>query len=90
MPVYRTLVFTDAFLDSYASRDFSAAERARFKRALQLLDENEHHPSLRLHQLRGPLEGVWSVSASDVLRVTFERLEGGRKLLGMCSRHYDR
>ncbi|TAK21746.1 MAG: hypothetical protein EPO26_13285 [Chloroflexota bacterium] len=90
MPSYRSFVFTDTFLDSYTSRDFSAADRARFKRALRLLDEDERHPSLRLHQLQGPLAGVWSVSASDVLRITFERLDGGRKLLGVCSRHYDR
>jgi mRNA-degrading endonuclease YafQ of YafQ-DinJ toxin-antitoxin module len=87
---YRTLEFTDTFLDSYAGRDFSTADRARFKRALRLLDEDEHHPSLRVHALRGELQGLWSASASDVLRMTFQRLEGGRKRMLTCSRHYDR
>lgn len=86
---YRTLEFTDAFLEDFVRRDFSAADRQRILRALRILDTNERHPSLRVHELRGPLEGVWSASASDELRVTFVRLEGGRKLLLTCSRHYN-
>lgn len=87
---YRSLEFTEEFLDTYASRDFSPSERGLLKKALRLLDQNEQHPSLRVHGLRGPLAGVWSASASDVLRLTFERTEGGRKRLLTCSRHYDR
>jgi hypothetical protein len=87
---YRSLEFTDEFLDTYVSRDFTAADRALLKKALRLLDENEQYPSLRVHELRGPLAGTWSASASDVLRLTFERLEGGRKRLLTCSRHYRR
>jgi len=85
---YRPLEFTEEFLDTYVSRDFPAADRALFKKALRLLDENEQHPPLRVHELRGPLAGVWSASASDALRLTFERLEGGRKRQLTCSRHY--
>jgi mRNA-degrading endonuclease YafQ of YafQ-DinJ toxin-antitoxin module len=55
-----------------------------------LLDSNERHPSLRVHQLQGDQAGVWSASASDELRLTFERLSEGRKLLLRCSRHYQR
>jgi mRNA-degrading endonuclease YafQ of YafQ-DinJ toxin-antitoxin module len=90
MPEYRTLVFTSEFVESFASRDFSYADRRRFQRALLLLDTNERHPSLRVHELSGDLSGWWSASASDVLRITFERLPDGRKRLGVCSRHYDR
>lgn len=75
---YGSLEFTGTFLDTYASRDFSPSERGLFKKALRLLDENEQHPSLRVHELRGPLKDVWSASASGVLRVTFERTGVGR------------
>ena len=85
---YASLEFTETFLQSFASRDFSAADRGQFLKALQLLEENERHPSLRVHQLRGNLAGIWSASASDALRLTFERLEAGRKRLLTCSRHY--
>jgi len=86
---YQSLEFSEEFFDSYASRDFSSSERGLLKKALRLLDRNERHPSLRVHELRGPLAGVWSASASDALRLTFERTEGGRKRLLTCSRHYD-
>lgn len=87
---YQTLEFTGAFLTAFAGRDFTAADRAALLRALRLLDENEQHPSLRVHQLKADRAGTWSASASDSLRITFERLAGGRKRLLTCSKHYDR
>lgn len=87
---YRTLDFTDTFLTSFASRDFTMADRAAFLKALRRLDENERQPSLRVHELKGDQEGAWSASASDSLRLTFDRLPGGRKRLLTCSKHYDR
>ncbi|HZR00518.1 MAG TPA: hypothetical protein VFC93_17080 [Chloroflexota bacterium] len=57
-------------------------------RALDLLDENERHRSLRVHQVGDPSAGHWSASASDELRITFRRLPGGRKLILTCSHHY--
>ena len=81
---------TPEFLDSFASRDFGHMERRRFIRAMSLLDENERHPSLRVHALRGDQAGIWSVSASDELRMTFHRADDGCKVMLTCSRHYDR
>jgi len=87
---YRTLEITATFLETFASRDFSAADRVAFLKALRLLDENERHPSLRVHALRGDRNGAWAASASDVLRLTFERVpEGGKRML-TCGRHHDR
>ncbi len=88
MADYATLIITSEFIESYGAREFSYAERQRFRRALQMLDSNERHPSLRIHQLQGDQAGVWSASASDELRVTFERLPDGKKRLLICSRHY--
>lgn len=84
------LDFTVLFLRDYASRDFSSADRRAIERALERLDQDERHPSLRVHQLAGQLAGVWSASASQSLRITFIRVEGGRKLIVECSKHYDR
>jgi mRNA-degrading endonuclease YafQ of YafQ-DinJ toxin-antitoxin module len=67
---------------------FSASDQRRFLKALRLLDENEKHPSLRVHELSGDLAGTWSASASDDLRLLFVRTEGGRKTLLTCTRHY--
>jgi mRNA-degrading endonuclease YafQ of YafQ-DinJ toxin-antitoxin module len=87
---YRTLEFTEEFLDSYSSKDSSATDRKAFKKALRLLDVNERHNSLRVHELEGPLAGIWSASASQNLRLTFVRSRGGIKQLLTCSHHYDR
>lgn len=64
------------------------ADQKRFLKAIRLLAQDERHPSLRVHELGGGLEGTWSASASDALRMTFLRSEGGRKILLRCSRHY--
>jgi mRNA-degrading endonuclease YafQ of YafQ-DinJ toxin-antitoxin module len=87
---FTALVFVDTFLETYGSRDFSDADRKAFRKALRLLDTNERHPSLRVHELRGDLAGIWSASASGSLRMTFTRLPDNRKLMLTCSRHYDR
>lgn len=87
---YHSLDFTETFLHTFASKDFTAADRSALLKSLRLLDENERHPSLRVHRLEGDREGSWSASASGVLRVTFERMDGGRKRLLTCSKHYDR
>jgi hypothetical protein len=87
---FQSLDFTDTFLETFGSKDFTAAERKAIRKALRLLDTDERHPSLRVHQLQGDLAGLWSASASDVLRLTFVRTAQGRKTMVSCTRHYDR
>jgi mRNA-degrading endonuclease YafQ of YafQ-DinJ toxin-antitoxin module len=71
MITYEALQFSNDFLESYSSREFSASDRRRILRALRLLDTNEQHPSLRVHQLEAEFKGDWSASASDELRIIF-------------------
>lgn len=85
---YQTIELTHTFLEQLINKDFTATDRRRFLQALRLLDANEQHPSLRVHALQGKLKGKWSVSASDELRMTFVRRDGGRKLMESCTRHY--
>lgn len=85
---HRTLDFTETFLETYAGKEFSEKERRLFRKALRLLDQDESHPSLRVHKLQGDQAGSWSASASDELRMTFERQPGRRKRMLTCSRHY--
>jgi mRNA-degrading endonuclease YafQ of YafQ-DinJ toxin-antitoxin module len=87
---YRSIDFTETFLATCSSRDFTPAQRRLFLKALRLLDDDERHPSLRVHPLRGDREGSWSASASRDLRMTFERLPDGHRRMLTCSRHYDR
>ena len=85
---FQSLDFTDTFLETFGSKEFTAAERKAIRKALRLLDSDERHPSLRVHQLEGDLAGLWSASASDVLRLTFVRTAHGRKTMLTGSRHY--
>lgn len=90
MSRYETLDFTTEFMETFSRKDFGPRERNAILKALELLDANERHPSLRVHGLDGELANQLSFPASDSLRITFERLAGGRKLLLKCSRHYDK
>lgn len=88
MADYATLDVSADFLESLITQGFSPNEQKRLARALRLLDTNEQQPSLRVHRLQGKEAGIWSASASDELRITFERLANGRKMLLRASRHY--
>lgn len=50
------------------------ALRNTYLKTLQLLQANPAHPSLRLHALRGKLEGLHSVSINVSYRITLELL----------------
>ena len=43
-----------------------------YAKTLRLLQDNPHHPSLRLHGLKGRLQGLHSVSINMSYRITLE------------------
>jgi mRNA-degrading endonuclease YafQ of YafQ-DinJ toxin-antitoxin module len=55
--------------------------REVYRKTLLLLEANPHHPSLRLHALRGRLEGLHSVSINLSYRITLEVLIKGQTLI---------
>ena len=48
--------------------------RQQYLKTLQVLEANPAHPSLRLHPLRGKLDGLHSVSINLSYRITLELL----------------
>lgn len=52
-----------------------------YRKTLLLLEANPHHPSLRLHALRGKLTGLHVVSINLTYRITLDVLIEGQKLL---------
>ncbi|MBG9390382.1 plasmid stabilization protein [Caenimonas sp. DR4.4] len=48
--------------------------KAQYGKTLALLEANPHHPSLRLHELKGKLAGLHSVSINLTYRITLELL----------------
>ncbi len=72
--VYR-LVFTEQYTARAARFLRRHPELVRqYQKALELVEVNPHHPSLRLHALRGRLTGLHSVSINLSYRITIEML----------------
>ncbi len=86
MPDYETFVFTTEFTESLTK--LSPADQRRVFAALRQLDTDEKTSSLQVHQLKGQQAGTWTAYATKKLRITFERLEDGRKRLLEANQHY--
>jgi mRNA-degrading endonuclease YafQ of YafQ-DinJ toxin-antitoxin module len=52
-----------------------------YKKTLKFLELNPHHPSLRLHRLKGKLQDLYSVSINISYRITFEFLIQEKNIL---------
>jgi len=64
------LVFTETY--QKREREFLKKHKDlidRYKKALKLLEINPHHPSLRLHGLKGKFKGKYSVSITITYRI---------------------
>ncbi len=65
------------YTDSYIKRATKFAKKhpdliSQYKKTLKILEINPHHPSLRLHQLRGKLKNLHAVSINISYRITLE------------------
>lgn len=52
-----------------------------YSKALSLLEANPHHPSLRLHALKGKLNGLHSVSINMSYRITLEMIITDKEII---------
>jgi mRNA-degrading endonuclease YafQ of YafQ-DinJ toxin-antitoxin module len=77
-----TLVFTERY-ERRAARFLRRHPdlRQSYRKTLLLLEADPHHPSLRLHALRGRLQGLHSVSINLSHRITLEVLIDGQRLI---------
>ncbi len=55
--------------------------KAQYAKTLALLEANPHHPSLRLHALKGRLQGLHSVSINLSYRITLELVIQGERII---------
>jgi mRNA-degrading endonuclease YafQ of YafQ-DinJ toxin-antitoxin module len=67
------LIFTEQY-NRKASKFIKQNPKAlaQYTKGLELLTVNPHHPSLRLHSLKGKLAGLHSVSINLKYRITLE------------------
>ena len=77
-----TLVFTERY-ERRAARFLRRHPdlRQSYRKTLLLLEADPHHPSLRLHALRGRLQGLHSVLINLSYRITLEVLIDGQRLI---------
>ncbi len=52
-----------------------------YLKTLRLLEANPHHPSLRLHALKGRLDGLHSVSINLGFRITLEMIITDKEII---------
>lgn len=52
-----------------------------------LFHSNPLHPSLRLHSLKGKLDGLWSISLTLNYRIIFKRMPNGDILFVSVGKH---
>ncbi len=53
----------------------------------EIFKDNPLHPSLRLHELHGKFQGIWSISLTQNYRIIFERMPNGDILFISIGRH---
>ncbi len=73
------MAYTLVFTEQYNRRAKRFLKRhpdltQHYLKTLKILEANPHHPSLRLHALKGKLEGLHSVSINLSYRITLELL----------------
>lgn len=52
-----------------------------YSKSLRLIQANPHHPSLRLHALKGRLDGLHSVSINMSFRITMEMIISDKDII---------
>lgn len=67
--------YNDEFAEQFANLPKIIQKKACKKEIV--FRENPFHPSLRLHKLKGELDGLWSISIDMRHRIIFKPLENG-------------
>ena len=78
--------FRILYTNSYLKRAAKFVNRhpellPQYEKTLKLLELNPHHPSLRLHRLKGPLCALYAVSINIIYRITLEFLIEDGKII---------
>ncbi len=68
-----TIIYTDTY-NKNAAKFFKRHPELleQYAKTLKLLEINPHHPSLRLHKLKGKLKNLHSISINISYRLTME------------------
>jgi addiction module RelE/StbE family toxin len=72
--------------ESYIRRALMVIKRhseiiGQYQKTLELLEINPHHPSLRLHPLKGKLAGLHSISINISYRISLEMVISEQEII---------
>lgn len=71
----REIHYSETFERQFKVLPLEIKKKAVKKEAI--FRENPFHPSLRLHKLKGKLDGLWSISIDRGYRIIFEVMKNG-------------
>lgn len=71
----RSIHYNDAFAEQF--RALPTVIQKKAAKAEAFFRENPFHPSLRLHKLKGKLNGLWSISMDRKYLIIFKPLDDG-------------
>jgi len=70
------LIFERTTRFKRAAKKLTTQDRERLSKALMLYEADPSHPSLSIKRLQGT-KGIWEGRATDAVRFTFEKIDGG-------------
>ena len=82
------------YTDSYIRRVIRFVKKhpeliSQYEKTLKVLEADPHHPSLRLHQLKGKLKELYSVSINISYRITLEFYFKDKEIVLVNVGHHD-
>lgn len=83
--IVRTILYHPKFVKEFQGLHTAIQQRAM--RVQKQFRANPLHPSLRLHQLKGRLDGLWSVSLTMSVRIIFQRMDNGDIIFLSIGKH---
>ena len=85
-----TLIYTDSYVKR-ATKFFKIHPEliSQYEKALKILEIDPHHPSLRLHQLKGKLKNLHSISIIISYRITLEFYFTDKEIVLVNVGHHD-
>ena len=86
-----TLIYTDSYLSKVALFIKKHPELlTQYEKTLKILELNPYHPFLRLHQLKGKLNDLHSVSINVSYRITLEFYFDDKEIVLVNVGHHDK
>jgi toxin HigB-1 len=84
------LIYTNSYLKRAQKFVWQHPELiSQYEKTLKILEINPHHPSLRLHQLKGKLKDLHSVSINISYRITLEFYFSDKEIVLVNVGHHD-